>query len=66
MENEKNVKQGICLAAKKCGGCQFQGLPYEKQLEKKIYKKIFIEDDKKFIKSLSMFFFLFCSFHKYV
>lgn len=35
MENEKNVKQGICLAAKKCGGCQFQGLPYEKQLEKK-------------------------------
>lgn len=35
MENEKNAKQGICPVAKKCGGCQLQGIPYEKQLEKK-------------------------------
>lgn len=28
-------EQGICPVAKKCGGCQFQGIPYEKQLEKK-------------------------------
>ena len=27
--------QEICPVAKKCGGCQFQGLSYEKQLEKK-------------------------------
>lgn len=25
----------VCDAAKKCGGCQMQGIPYEKQLEKK-------------------------------
>lgn len=24
-----------CAAAKKCGGCQYQGIPYKKQLEKK-------------------------------
>ena len=35
MEKEKNAKQSICPVAKKCGGCQFQGIPYEKQLEKK-------------------------------
>lgn len=27
--------QELCPVAKKCGGCQFQGLSYEKQLEKK-------------------------------
>lgn len=25
----------ICPAAKKCGGCQYQGMPYERQLKKK-------------------------------
>ena len=39
MAAEKNLKnqekQVICPVAKKCGGCQFQGMPYEKQLEKK-------------------------------
>lgn len=35
MEKEKNAKQSICPVAKKCGGCQFQGIPYERQLEKK-------------------------------
>lgn len=45
MEKErKNVRaqrrsvgreQEICPVAKKCGGCQLQGIPYEKQLEKK-------------------------------
>ena len=35
-KNWKNQeKQVICPVAKKCGGCQFQGIPYEKQLEKK-------------------------------
>lgn len=28
-------EQEICPVAKKCGGCQLQGIPYEKQLEKK-------------------------------
>ena len=35
MEREKSAKQGICPVAKKCGGCQMQGIPYGKQLEKK-------------------------------
>ena len=39
MEIEKKVKgegkQAICPVAKKCGGCQFQGISYAKQLEKK-------------------------------
>lgn len=30
-----NEKSDRCNAAKKCGGCQFQGIPYEKQLEEK-------------------------------
>lgn len=29
------IAQGICPVAKTCGGCQLQGMPYEKQLEKK-------------------------------
>lgn len=36
---DKNVKkketEGICPYAKKCGGCDLQGMAYEKQLEKK-------------------------------
>ena len=28
-------ERGICPVAKRCGGCQFQGIPYEEQLEKK-------------------------------
>lgn len=35
MEKGKSTEQGICPVAKKCGGCQLQGMPYEKQLEKK-------------------------------
>ena len=31
MDNE----QKVCPVAKKCGGCQLQGVPYKKQLEKK-------------------------------
>ena len=27
--------QGKCLAAKKCGGCQYQGIVYAEQLKKK-------------------------------
>ncbi|MEG1742156.1 MAG: 23S rRNA (uracil(1939)-C(5))-methyltransferase RlmD, partial [Acetivibrio sp.] len=33
--NKKNPSDGSCPVAKKCGGCHFQGLSYEKQLEKK-------------------------------
>lgn len=28
-------EQSVCSVAKKCGGCQFQGIPYDRQLEKK-------------------------------
>lgn len=28
-------QQRICASAKKCGGCQYQGVPYEEQLKKK-------------------------------
>lgn len=28
-------EQPVCPVAKKCGGCQFQGIPYDRQLEKK-------------------------------
>lgn len=28
-------QQRICARAKKCGGCQYQGVPYEEQLKKK-------------------------------
>lgn len=28
-------EQSVCPVAKKCGGCQFQGIPYDRQLEKK-------------------------------
>ncbi len=31
----KEEKQMLCKAAKKCGGCQFQGVPYEAQLRTK-------------------------------
>ena len=33
-----NKDDGICKVAKKCGGCQFQGIPYDKQLAKKQQK----------------------------
>ncbi|MGN0334679.1 MAG: 23S rRNA (uracil(1939)-C(5))-methyltransferase RlmD [Lachnospiraceae bacterium] len=32
-KNEQNLK--ICPAAKKCGGCEFQGVAYKEQLKKK-------------------------------
>ena len=35
MKEEKNNKIAACTAAKKCGGCQYQGIPYEKQLQDK-------------------------------
>lgn len=30
---EKNIT--VCASAKKCGGCQYQGIPYQEQLKKK-------------------------------
>ncbi|MGO5292326.1 23S rRNA (uracil(1939)-C(5))-methyltransferase RlmD [Porcincola sp. LCP21S3_C12] len=29
------VKENVCPYAKKCGGCDFQGVPYKRQLQKK-------------------------------
>lgn len=34
-ENRKTVQKSRCPYAKKCGGCQFIDMPYEKQLERK-------------------------------
>ncbi|WP_455194966.1 23S rRNA (uracil(1939)-C(5))-methyltransferase RlmD [Eubacterium ramulus] len=35
MKEEKKNKIITCKAAKKCGGCQYQGIPYKKQLQDK-------------------------------
>ena len=35
MKEEKKNRIAACKAAKKCGGCQYQGIPYEKQLQDK-------------------------------
>lgn len=35
MKEEKKNKIAACKAAKKCGGCQYQSIPYEKQLQDK-------------------------------
>lgn len=35
MKEEKKNKIAACKAAKKCGGCQYQGIPYEKQMQDK-------------------------------
>lgn len=34
-QNQKNQKKEKCAFAKKCGGCMYQGVTYEKQLQKK-------------------------------
>ena len=38
-EKRKNIpqkkKDGVCPYAKKCGGCDYQGIEYKKQLETK-------------------------------
>ena len=31
---EEKKTQTVCPYAKKCGGCQYQGVPYSAQLEK--------------------------------
>ncbi len=35
MTKQMNKKQDKCAHTKKCGGCTYQGIPYEKQLNKK-------------------------------
>lgn len=35
MKNEENQSISICPYAKKCGGCDYQGVPYDQQLKKK-------------------------------
>ena len=39
----RNRAKDLCPVAKKCGGCQYQGVPYEKQLQEKekTVKKLF-------------------------
>ena len=39
----QNRAKDLCPVAKKCGGCQYQGMPYEKQLQEKekTVKKLF-------------------------
>lgn len=43
-KNRKQPKDGVCPYAKKCGGCDYQGIPYAKQLEIKY------ENTKKLLK----------------
>lgn len=35
MSSNASNKKGKCTVAKKCGGCQYQGIPYQEQLKKK-------------------------------
>ena len=35
MEGKKKQAAEVCTVAKKCGGCQYQGMPYPEQLKKK-------------------------------
>ena len=35
MGNKQEIKLNICPYAKRCGGCDYQGIPYEKQLAMK-------------------------------
>ena len=35
MEKNKTKKASVCPVAKKCGGCEFQGMPYAEQLRHK-------------------------------
>lgn len=37
VKNMEKIK--VCTAAKKCGGCQYQGIPYEEQLKNKQKKE---------------------------
>ena len=32
---KKEASHAICPLTKKCGGCEYQGVPYEEQLKKK-------------------------------
>ena len=34
-EKKKQTEPEACKVAKKCGGCQYQGVPYKEQLKKK-------------------------------
>ena len=34
-EKNRSGEKAVCLQAKKCGGCQYIGVPYEEQLRKK-------------------------------
>lgn len=34
-EKKKQTEPEACKMAKKCGGCQYQGVPYKEQLKKK-------------------------------
>ena len=34
-KKKKQTEPEACKVAKKCGGCQYQGVPYKEQLKKK-------------------------------
>ena len=34
-EKNRSGEKAVCPQAKKCGGCQYIGVPYEEQLRKK-------------------------------
>ena len=42
-EKNRSGEKAVCLQAKKCGGCQYIGVPYEEQLRKGIRYTIDIE-----------------------
>ena len=62
MEEKKNqTEPEACKVTKKCGGCQYQGVPYKEQLKKKQKKRL--PKKNKIIKNkdgyLSLFFYSF-------
>ena len=49
MEEKKNqTEPEVCKVTKKCGGCQYQGVPYKEQLKKKqkMVKFLFVDKAK--------------------
>ena len=56
-EKKQTQKKEICQYSKRCGGCAFQGMSYEEQLEQK--HKTVKKYLKKYVKPDLLFSFLF-------